>query len=358
MQNQSKLKSPFPYFGGKSRVADVVWSRFGNVVNYVEPFFGSGAVLLARPHPPRTETVNDLDCYLSNFWRAIAADPDAVAHHADWPVNETDLHARHRWLLQRAEFRERMMHDPEHYDPQIAGWWVWGKSCWLGTGWCEYMKRTGDPSIQVPDLTADGRGIHRKLPEMRDGRGVHRESLANPTEKIPALLNGGQGLDVPQQIPHLQTGHKGINRTAIDGTAGLYDYFRALSERFRRVRVACGDFGRVLTSAVTDQHGITAVFLDPPYFDGCMTVYANHEMDTAAAAREWALSKGGDPLFRIALCGYDGEHVMPDDWDCVEWKAQGGYAQKGTAAYENRKRERIWFSPHCLTPGGGQLDLI
>ena len=40
------LKAPFPWFGGKSRVADIVWDRFGDVANYVEPFFGSGAVLL------------------------------------------------------------------------------------------------------------------------------------------------------------------------------------------------------------------------------------------------------------------------------------------------------------------------
>ncbi len=44
-----KLKAPFPYFGGKSRVADEVWRRFGNPKTYVEPFCGSCAVLLARP---------------------------------------------------------------------------------------------------------------------------------------------------------------------------------------------------------------------------------------------------------------------------------------------------------------------
>ena len=47
------LKSPFPYFGGKRKVADEIWRRFGAVANYVEPFFGSGAVLLARPAPLR-----------------------------------------------------------------------------------------------------------------------------------------------------------------------------------------------------------------------------------------------------------------------------------------------------------------
>ena len=38
-----------PVVWGKSRVADLVWKRFGDTPNYVEPFFGSGAVLLKRP---------------------------------------------------------------------------------------------------------------------------------------------------------------------------------------------------------------------------------------------------------------------------------------------------------------------
>jgi hypothetical protein len=93
------LKAPFPYFGGKRKVAGEIWKRFGVVDNYVEPFFGSGAVLLARPDEPTTETVNDADGLLANFWRALAANPDEVAHWADWPVSENDLHARHAWLV-------------------------------------------------------------------------------------------------------------------------------------------------------------------------------------------------------------------------------------------------------------------
>src|SRR3989304_10483635 len=68
-------KPPFPYFGGKSRVAHIVWERLGDVPNYVEPFAGSLAVLLNRPHDPRIETVNDKDCYIANFWRALQLDP-------------------------------------------------------------------------------------------------------------------------------------------------------------------------------------------------------------------------------------------------------------------------------------------
>ncbi len=72
------IKAPFPWFGGKSRAAPLIWSRLGEVDNYVEPFAGSLAVLLGSPRIARTETVNDKDGFIANFWRAVAADPNAV----------------------------------------------------------------------------------------------------------------------------------------------------------------------------------------------------------------------------------------------------------------------------------------
>lgn len=147
------LKAPFPWFGGKSRVVDLVWSRFGNVANYVEPFFGSGAMLLGRPDEPGTETVNDLDGMVSNFWRAVAVDPDGVAAGADWPINELDLHARHQAIcdalldreglterqIERVEkngltpFAARLEMDTEFHDAKLAGWWAWGACSWIGS---------------------------------------------------------------------------------------------------------------------------------------------------------------------------------------------------------------------------------
>lgn len=122
------LTSPFPYFGGKSRVAREIWRRIGDVGNYIEPFCGSAAVLLLRPqfHTMRMETINDADAYVANFWRATSRDPDAVAQHCNWPVNEVDLEARHKWLVTAARKREhavRMRDDPDYYDARIAGWW-------------------------------------------------------------------------------------------------------------------------------------------------------------------------------------------------------------------------------------------
>ena len=130
-----RTNAPFPYFGGKSAVAELVWSRLGDVPNYVEPFAGSLAVLLDRPHEPRIETVNDANGFISNFWRAISYSPEETAFHADWPVNENDLHARHVWLVgQKETMQANLEGDPEWHDPKIAGWWCWGMCCWIGSG--------------------------------------------------------------------------------------------------------------------------------------------------------------------------------------------------------------------------------
>ena len=317
------LKAPFPWFGGKSKVSDIVWERFGDVQNYVEPFFGSGAVLLGRPTDAGIETVNDLDCMVANFWRALQHDPDAVADAADWPVNEADQHARHLWLCSQEEFRERMKVDPEFYDAKIAGWWVWGQCIWIGSGWC---------SVKLPRLADAGCGVHRQLPHLGNaGHGVHR--------KLPRLADAGTV--------------GGLCLEEIDRTLGarefLFQYMNELADRLRRVRVCCGDWSRVTTPSVTFRHGITGVFLDPPYETGDLQ-YAAGGIGEGVSAKvaKWAVMNGENPDMRIALCGYEGEHQIPDSWQCVKWKANGGYASTGGAAEENSAKERIWFSPHCI----------
>lgn len=157
------LRAPFPWFGGKRKVAPLVWPRFGNVQNYVEPFFGSGAMLLNRPTPwSGNETVNDLDGFVANFWRAVQADHEATAYHASNPVNENDLHARHAWLVGQAEtLRPRLEGDPAFYDAKIAGWWVWGVSCWIGSGFCSGSGPWVVQGGQLVHLGDNGQGEDR-----------------------------------------------------------------------------------------------------------------------------------------------------------------------------------------------------
>ena len=318
------MKAPFPWFGGKSKVAPMVWERFGDVQNYVEPFFGSGAVLLGRPTVAGIETVNDLDCMVANFWRALQNDPDAVADAADWPVNEADQHARHLWLVSQEDFREQMKVDPEFYDAKIAGWWVWGQCIWIGSGWC---------SVQRPHLGDAGTGVHRKRPHLGNaGRGVNRQ--------LPHLGNAGTGGALCLEESDRTLGTREF----------LFQYMNELAERLRRVRVCCGDWSRVCGPTPTVKLGTTGVFLDPPYLDGRTdALYSADSLTVAHEVREWAIAQGDDPRIRIALCGYEGEHTMPDSWECVEWKARGGYGSQGeNQARENSAKERIWFSQYCI----------
>lgn len=341
------LKAPFPWFGGKSRVADIVWERFGNVPNYVEPFAGSLAVLLGRPSEPHTETVNDKDAYLSNFWRAVALAPQETASHADWPVSEADLLARHRWLMSTGSQRlQELKTNPEFYDPKVAGWWVWGLCSWIGSGWC-VQRGEGNQPTQIPHLGNAGRGINRKLSHLGSaGRGsdVH--------QKRPHLMTNGKGINAIRSMdwaarPALGTNGQGINAGRISNLLG---YFEALSNRLRSVRICCGEWDRVLGESVTIKHGVTGVFLDPPYSSERADCYSVED-DCSAAVREWAITNGNNTDLRIALCGYDGEHVMPDSWACVPWKARGGYgSQSDGRGRDNSAKERIWFSPHCLKP--------
>src|SRR5271165_1652809 len=175
LKKDNTLKSPYPYFGGKSTIADIVWQRFGDVKGYVEPFFGSGAVLLARPQPfDGAETINDMDGMVSNFWRALKADPEAVANYCDHPAIENDLHARHAWLVgQKDSLQERLEGDPDYFDVKIAGWWCWGMSLWIAGGFCSGRGPWKIRDGKLIRLSGEGQGVKRTLVYLGDkGQGV------------------------------------------------------------------------------------------------------------------------------------------------------------------------------------------
>jgi DNA adenine methylase len=332
MSETKQLVAPFPYFGGKRDIAAAVWERFGNVDNYVEPFCGSAAVLLARPTEPHIETVNDADGFIANFWRAVQSDPETVAGYADWPVNENDLHARHAWFVgQKDSMQARLEGDPEWFDAKVAGWWCWGTCCWIGSGFCSgngpWQVQEIDGVRQLVHVGDAGRGIKRKLVHVGDaGRGINRKLVAITDDGIGVTRNSN----------------------------GALEWILALSDRLRRVRVCCGDWSRVCGPSPTTKQGLTGVFLDPPYSAEAKRqseLYRTDCLKVAHDVREWCVANGGNPMLRIALCGYDGEHEMPG-WSCLTWKAKGGFdgQRKDGSVNGNRLKERIWFSPYCLKP--------
>jgi D12 class N6 adenine-specific DNA methyltransferase len=472
-------KAPFPWFGGKSRAVHVIWPRFGQVRNYVEPFFGSGAVLFNRPQESfhttcqNIETINDIDCYVANFWRALQNDPEGVASWCDWPVNEADLHARHDWLVfSTQEWRERMHHNPQFYDVKIAGWWVWGICQWIGGSWCtDYGKTKAGRKQTIPDLMSAGKGVHKPaqkaiiLPtlreaalcnllelmragdlsdeqlerlssaisgdssptalQIRDALGQmtppkipqpgrrqsishteHRQAV-NPEEavlvRLLALAQEGDlsdgdrekilakvvnmssptalqirdalGQMTPPKIPQLDR-HQGVHRLEVTprtprkipiihnngvgihrpGTrADLHEYLAKLSGRLRGVRIVCGDWSRVVKPSVTSSHGLTAVFLDPPYSSERETsrdIFAQDDLQVAHKVREWCIANTGNKELRIALCGHGHEHVELEGlgWTPVKLKGTSGYShsKEDSQAAQLAKSETIWFSPQCV----------
>jgi hypothetical protein len=314
--------------------------------------------------------VNDRDTYLANFWRAVSCAAEEVAHHADWPVSECDLQARHKWLCEQTEFREKMLADPQFYDAKIAGWWVWGISQWIGAGWCSRPEWIGrgaggrcprgvNASIQLSSQM----GVHsgaawsghldgkNKRPVLNRGaRGVTNmtrrvRAIENPDwQHRPHLSDGGNGIHVKR--PHLS----GNGSTSVHTLADLYDWMEALCARLRRVRVCCGDWARIVTPSCTWKLGggqLTGVFLDPPYAHSMRDnrLYSVED-DVGGECRAWAIENGDNRNLRIALCGLEGEHEMPAGWTAEYWKAPRGYSNKGP------RREVIWFSRYCLKPQG------
>jgi hypothetical protein len=364
-------KTPFPWFGGKSDAAPHVWAALGDVDHYVEPFAGSLAVLMRRPHTANrtyySETVNDVDGLLINAWRSIQHSPDATAEAASWPVTEADIMARHLALLRWRSERnlELLMADPEWHDPKMGGWWMYGQSGWIGSGWCsgDGPWVVGDDGRIVKRAKAGrGEGVGRKLPQITNGRGVNH----------PGTHEEGVG----RQLPFVGNDGRGVNTAAVreEGVAIEHEYhpmtmpelrrwFGYLSARLRHVRVLNGDWHRVCTdgalkSLPVRQGGVCGVFVDPPYADtaGRADVYSHEDQQVAHRVREWALGHTDSKWLRVVMAGFEGEHdgaFESAGWRAVEWyragHLKGGMGNVGANGTQMH-RDRLWLSPSCLAP--------
>jgi hypothetical protein len=421
-------KAPFPWFGGKAKAADLVWRLIGDVPHYVEPFYGSGAVLLNRPHPANrpyySETVNDLDGFVVNFWRAVQWYPDDVAHAASWPVSEADKSARQIALLRwRDGALDRLAGDACWCDPLMAGWWAWAVSVQIGafdgkSGWTADTS-TGKIYAQPRGRTREP-GVARDLPHLGDnGQGVNHAGTREPgvARDLPHLGDNGQGVNRPQMrepgvvrgLPHLGDNGKGVNHAGtrepgvldvptaehgrsrldtVDWGAAYHDltmpelirWLRHLAARLRHVRILNGDWSRLVTTGaahtlpVRQGHGPCGVFLDPPYADSAArndSLYACEDLQVAHDVRAWCLANGDNPLFRIVLAGFDGEHgsaLVDAGWTEHEWFTagflSGGMGNVGKNGKTHQMhRERLWSSPHCLpltsqTPISHQITMF
>ena len=289
------MNSPFPYFGGKRTVAAAVWARLGSPAQYIEPFCGSAAVLLACPRPAALEVVCDGSGFIANFWRAVKHQPAAVAEWADYPVSHIDLGARHGWLMAQRDRIGAEMQDPDWPgDAKVAGWWLWGQCCWIGSGWCDWFGQ------------------------------------------IPHAGNAGMGVQAIGQIPHASDAGRGADALLTSCGRTAWAWLHRIADRLERVRVTHGDWSRCLNNHFGGDDA--AVFLDPPY----RSYEALYGKAGAVADAVEAWARANEHL-RIALCGHQGDYAL-DGWDAVEW-SRGRLTYSGG---QTTDRECVWYSPACL----------
>lgn len=324
------LIAPFPYFGGKRTIASDVWRHLGEPKQYIEPFCGSAAMLLAAPRPASLEVVNDINGFIANFWRAVKHQPDQVAFHADYPVSHIDMGARHRWLMAQRDYIGAEMQEPNWPgDAQVAGWWLWGQCSWIGSGWCDWDKAT--PSIvdngQVPHAGNAGMGIQA-------------------IGQVPHATSAGMGVQAIGRIPH--AGNAGRGEPILLTSAGrtAWRWLHKLADRLERVRVVHGDWSRCLNNHFGGSD--TAVFLDPPY-RGYEALYGATK-PVADEVVAWAVENGD---LRIAICGHIDDYDLLG-WNAVQW-SRGRLTYSGSKTPDN---ECIWYSPACLPTIKSQTSIF
>jgi site-specific DNA-adenine methylase len=275
----------FHYFGSKQRAAALVWEHLGNPNAYLEPFAGTLAVLLQRPHPPGAEVVCDLDGYIANFHRAIKYDWQDVLAQVSGPVSEVDMVSYNRWLIENRDLlTPKLEADPDFYDTLAAARWWMGASSWFGKGWSWKNAR---------------------------------------------------------QRPHIDRTLKNLY------SASMTDQRVAdVSARLANVVILSGDWEqawqRVVTDAILDRFkskkGGVGVFLDPPYAgerDKGLYAEDQHLHDEVLA---WC--RQVPEHVTVVLAGYEDEYKLR--WPKVHWTAHNGYAQNNN---QRRAGEVLYVKP-------------
>lgn len=317
------LRAPLPFFGGKRDAADLIWARLGSTRQYIEPFVGSAAVLLAAPQVASLEVVGDANGFIANFWRCVRNQPAATSHWADQPVSHVDIGGWHVWLMQQRERLSTELQDPDWPgDAKVAGWWLAGCCAWIGSGWCDWWRDTPLTGTgQIPHLTSPGQGIQA-------------------IGQVPHVGNAGMGIQALGKIPHVSdAGRAPPDDMLTSAGRTAWVWLHKLADRLERVRIVHGEWDRCLNHHYGGDD--TAVFLDPPY-KAYESVYGGASRSVAAESEAWARD---NPNLRVCIAGHVGDYDLPG-WDAVPWtRKRLTYSGSGTT-----DKEVLVFSPACLKP--------
>lgn len=294
------MKTPFPYFGGKSNIANKLWSILGDVNIYIEPFFGAGSILLSRPkeHKKALEIINDKDGMLINFWRSMKHDPDKTLYYADQPRFECDYNAIKAYVKsQHDDLIPLLEGDIKYYNPELAGYYWYVQSLTFGK---YFISQDGSWSV-----------VDKKLVK-------HKSKNAIVRQKMTIRL-------------------RGFFRKSQDKSKYAYE----LNNRLKDVMIYVGDYNRILTNVMINDDKSTAIIFDPPYVDESSNIdgdlYLFDTLDTKELEKFFMDNQDKS----VVLFGYKNSYNLPDTYT-VSWNANGGFSNQGDN--QNRHKETIWFS--------------
>ena len=317
---------------------------------YAEPFFGSGGIYFGCPYGPRPkEIINDLDCYVANFYRSMQQDYENLAKLTDYPTISADMKARRHWLREnRSTVQKLMDFNPEFYDTKIAAWW-----CYVVTN---SILISGSVSLLPDDY--EKIIVPNTLDELMEFDG----EIEYPAKFDSARPEAGPRKGIHSKkfsihsCPYCRCAE---DNGVLDGTRLLKPFTR-IGRRLANCIILNQDWEKALnptilctTKSYSDKLKI-GVFLDPPYGVGSAgerqeRLYAYDTVTLIQKVQNKAIELSEDPRIRIAVCGFDTDYESwPDGWEMVPWKRRGGMEKSGKT--DIARQEVIWFSPSCIKP--------
>lgn len=152
----SGVRPPFAYYGGKVGLARRIVELMPAHDSYLEPFFGSGAVLFAK-QPSRHEIVNDADGDIVNFFEVLRNAPEELE-----AVCRLTPYARDEWAA--ADLEAQDLDAVE----RARRFWVrvnqsFAKTHRSTTGWSITTARTQSPPNSVLGRVARFRAVADRL---------------------------------------------------------------------------------------------------------------------------------------------------------------------------------------------------
>ncbi|MDT3416152.1 DNA adenine methylase [Brevibacillus aydinogluensis] len=129
------------YPGSKWSMADWIIEHMPEHETYLEPFFGSGAVLFNKA-PSKIETVNDLDGQVVNLFRVIRDRPEELAKKIRWtPYSRQEYYESYELTGDELEDARRFL---------VRCWMARGAKTSDRTGWRHNIDVSHCPNKTVP----------------------------------------------------------------------------------------------------------------------------------------------------------------------------------------------------------------